>query len=369
VDYPSRLDLYDIGRRYLIGKAKAIDPTTVDVAGSDANLFVGSQSYVAHAVVRQLQDRMAAQFVGSAQQEDLDRVLWDRYKLPRLGAAAPVGPARFFRRSFAAGGGNVEAGTKLTTLTGIEYVTETTATFGATDLESNVVDVRATSAGFAFEVGRNQIRRIVDPSLLFDPSIEVTNDEPTAGGVDREEDSDYRDRGENFWPSARRGTLAAIAFGARATPGVVSAYAQEELDGGGRPARLASVFIADSAGLASRALAASVAATLQDYRAAGIQAPVQLSYPLIVPIVLKLSFAAGTVTAPLVELVRNSVVAFTNSTPTSATFYRAGLGTVLVRYQRQGLIPNQSTIVEPAGDVVPPAGRTIRTTPSQVQFL
>lgn len=367
MDYPSRLDLYDVGRRYLLGKAKAIDPTTVDVAGSDANLFVGSQSYVAHAVVRQLQDRMAAQFVSSAQQEDLDRKLWDAYKLPRLGAAAAVGSARFFRPSFAAGAGNVEVGTVLASLTGVGYVTETTASFGPTDLEAEA-DVRATSAGFAFEVGRNQIRAIGDPSQLFDPTIQVTNDDPTAGGEDREEDSDYRDRGENFWQSARRGTLAAIAFGARAAPGVSSAYAQEELDGSGRPARIASVFIADSAGLASRALAATVTATLQDYRAAGIQAPVMLSFPLIVPVSLKLTFAAGTVTAPLVELVRSAIVAFVNSTPTSGTLFRAGLGTVLVRYQRQGLIPNGSSIVEPAGDVVPPAGQTIRTTPASVSF-
>lgn len=365
MDYPSRLDLYDVGRRYMLGKATAIDPTTVDVAGSDANLFVGSQSFMAHACVRQLQDRMAAQFIASAQGEDLDRKLWDAYKLPRLGSAAAVGSARFFRASTAAGAGSIPIGTKLTTLTGIEYVTETTCSFGPLDLEASC-DVRATSAGFSFQVGRNQIRNITSPAQLFDPSLQVTNDDPTAGGEDREEDPDYRDRGENFWQSARRGTLAAIAFGARAVAGISSAYAQEELDGKGNPARIATVFIADSAGLASRALAASVQAQLQDYRAAGIQAPVQLSFPLIVPVTLKLTFAAGTVTSPLVELIRNAMVAFVNSTPISQPLYRQALGSVLVRYQKQGLIPSLQSIIEPAGDVVPPAGQTIRTTPSQV---
>jgi uncharacterized phage protein gp47/JayE len=350
----------------LLTKATSIDPTVVDVAGSDANLFVGSQSYMAHAVVRQLQDRIAAQFIASAQGEDLDRKLWDEYKLPRQGAAAAVGSVRFFRTSSAAGGGSVDVGTKLTTLTGIEYVTETTAVFGPTDLEATA-DVRATSAGFAFEVGRNQIRN-VPASTLFDNTIQATNDDPTAGGEDREEDADYRTRGQNFWPSARRGTLAAIAFGAQSTPGVFSAYAQEELDGNGKPARVCSVYIADSAGLASQALGAVVTGQLEDYRAAGIQAPVQLAFPLIVPVTLALTFTAGTVTAPLVTLIRNAIVAFVNSTPNSAPLYRAGLNTVLVRFQKQGLVPNQSSIVEPGGDIIPPAGQTIRTTPAQVTF-
>ena len=368
MDYPSRLDLYDVGRRYLLGKAKNIDPTTVDIAGSDANLFVGSQSFVGHATIRQLQDRMGAQFISSAQNEDLDRKLWDVYKLPRLGAAAAIGSVRFFRSATTAGAGSIPIGTKLTTLTGIEYVTVTTCVFGPTDFEAEC-DVRATSAGFAFEVGRNQIRNITELSDLFDTTLQVTNDDPTAGGEDEEEDADYRGRGENFWQSARRGTLAAIAFGAEAVLGVSSAYAVEELDGNGNPARIASVYIADSAGLASRALAATVVAALQDYRAAGIQAPVQLSFPLIVPISLKLTFAAGTVTAPLVELIRNAVLQFVNSTPTSATLYRQALGSVLVRYQKQGLIPSISSIVEPAGDVVPPAGQTIRTTPAQITVM
>ncbi len=366
MDFVNRLALYDIGRRYMLARATAIDPTTVDVAGSDANLFVGSQSFVAHAVVRQLQDRIAAQYIASAQGEDLDRLLWDKYKLPRKGAAAAAGGLRFYRFSTAGGAGSVPVGTKLTTLSGgVEYVTTSTATFGALDYEATCTG-QSTSAGLQFEVGANQVRNITAPTSLFDPSLLATNDAAMAGAADRESDAAYRDRGQSFWQSARRGTLAAIAFGAQSVPGVASASAVEQLDGMGNPARVATVYVADASGVASQAMGAEVTAALQDYRAAGIQAPVQLSFPLLQAVTMQLVFTAGTVTAPLVELIRAAMVAFVNSTPTSATLYRAGLQTVLQRYQKQGLIPNNNTIIEPAGDVVPPAGQTIRTTLAMV---
>lgn len=368
MDAPTRLDLYDIGRRYLLARAKAIDPTTVDVAGSDANLFIGSQSFVAHAVVRHATDRFAAHLIGSARAEDLDRKLWDVYRLPRKGAAAAVGSVRFFRLDLGAGAGTVDVGTKLTTDTGVEYVTTTTCTFGSLDFEATC-DVRATSAGKESQVGRNQIRNVTNPAGLFDPSLQVTNDDPTAGGEPREEDPDYRQRGQDFWPSARRGTLSAIAFGARTVDGIASASAVEALDGDARPARVVQLYVGDSSGVASRALGAEVDAALLEYRAAGIAVVTSLSVPTIVPVTLRLAFQAGVVTAPLSELIRAAVVGFVNSTPTSGTLYRNALGAVLTRYQRAGLIPNGSSVVEPAGDVIPGPGTTLRTTLDQVTTL
>lgn len=365
MDLPSRLDLYETGRRYLLARARNIDPSIVDVAGSDANLFVGSQSFMAHAVVRHLADRFAAHLIGSAQGEDLDRKLWDSYRLPRKGAAPAVTTVRFFRTNSTAGQGSIAAGRKIRSLTGVEYVTTTTASFAATQLEA-YADVRATKAGKAYQVGRNQLRQIVDAASLFDPSLQVTNDEPAAGGEEREEDPDYRQRGKEFWPSARRGTLSAIAFGAKSIPGVASAEAVEVLDGGARPARVVQLYIADSSGVASRALGAQVDAQLEDYRAAGIAVITATSLPQIVPVRLHLAFAAGVETAPLVELIRANVVGFVNSTPTNGTLYRIGIGSQLTRFASQGLLPQESSIVEPAGDVVPAPGRTLRTTVDNV---
>jgi hypothetical protein len=55
-----------------------------------------------------------------------------------------------------------------------------------------------------------------------------------------------------------------------------------------------------------------------------------------------------------------------NSLPTGAPLYRANLSAILSRYQSGGLLPQQSSIVEPSGDVFPPPARTIRTTNGMV---
>lgn len=53
LDLPTRLDLYALGRDYVIQRATRIDPSQVDVQGSDVNVVVGSASYVAYQLVLQ----------------------------------------------------------------------------------------------------------------------------------------------------------------------------------------------------------------------------------------------------------------------------------------------------------------------------
>jgi uncharacterized phage protein gp47/JayE len=366
VDLPSRSDLYAIGRGYVLDRARRIDPGRVDVLGSDVNLFVGSQSVVAYAIIKQLAYRIGALLLDSAEGDDLDRYAWDRYQLPRSGASPALGSVRFFRSAFTAGGGSILAGTVLKTLTGVTYVTLETATFGATTLDGVVVDVRATQAGKSSEVGANQVRKFDNAQAIFDPTIQVNNDSTTAGGEDVEDDDTFRNRIRNFWLTVRRGVLSAIEFGATSVPGVVSAQAVEALNTVGQPARVVNLYIADSSGVASLALARQVLVSLGDYRAGGIAVIVSTSLPQIVPIVLALTFAAGTDTLTLSENVRAAVVEFVNSLPVNGPLYTIQLGAVLQRFADSGLIVNESAISTPVGDVVPAVGRTLRTTLDQV---
>lgn len=361
----SRLDFYQIGRNYVLTRARRIDPAQVDVEGSDINLFVGSQSFCAHAVSRQLGARINALLLDGAEREDLDRYAYDRYQLTRKAASSALGTVRFYRTSAAAGGGDVPIGQKLRSLTGIEYITITPATFGASSLEATAF-VRAVQAGREFQVGRNQIRSIDNVGALFDPSLRVNNDDPTAGGNNREEDDVFRERIREFWTRAQRGTLQAIVFGARTVGGVESAIAQEVIDEIGRPARLVELFIADSSGVASQALANEVDDALEEWRAAGIFVDTRLSSPEIIDIALTLTFVAGVDTVTLTEEIRNAIVVFVNSLPVGATLLRNDLASVLARFRNSGLIPNEGSITVPTGDLVPSTGRTIRTTLDKV---
>jgi uncharacterized phage protein gp47/JayE len=368
-DLPTRADLFLLGSDYVTQRAKRIDPSQVNVEGSDVNLFVGSQAVVAFTIVKQLAYRINALLLDGAEGDDLDRYAYDRYKLTRKGASAALGTVRFFRQSAALGAGSIPIGTTVRSLTGIEYITYTTATFGGSDLDNITCFVRATQAGKASQVGANQIRQFANVQALFDPTIQVTNDAATAGGEDAEDDDTFRNRIRDFWLTARRGVLAAIEFGAKTVPGVVSAMAVEALNPFGQPARVVNLYIADSSGVASAALAQQVSFALDDFRAGGIAVLVFPSLPQIVPVQLRLAFISGVDTLSLKTQIQAAVVEFINSLPVNGPLYLIQLGSVLQRFVQDGLIVANTTIVVPTGDVFPSNGQTLRTTPDQVTFL
>lgn len=367
-DLPSRLDLFAIGRDYVLTRATKLDPAQVDIAGSDVNILVATASFLAYEVVLQLAQKVNNLLLDGAVGEDLDRYGLDRYGLARKGASAALGVVQFTRATATAGAGSVPTNTKLVTLNGVEYITYTTASFGATDLKAEAL-VRAVTAGKATQVGANQIRRIAQPAALFDTTLQVNNEDPTSGGEDAEEDSIYRERLRAFWNSARRGTLSAIEFGAKTVTGIDSAQAIEALTSEALPARVVSLYVADSSGVASFALAQAVRTALDEYRAAGIAVLTNTSIPQIVDVQLSLTFKAGVDTSALTESVRGAIVEFINSLSVNGTLYRAQLYSVLQRYANEGLIPTESTLATPVGDIVPDNGRTLRTTLANVKVV
>ena len=367
-DLPTRVDLFAIGRDFVLTKATKIDPAQVDIAGSDVNIFCGVASVLAYQIILQLAFRTGALLLDGADDEDLDRYAFDRYGLTRKGASPALGSVRIFRTALTFGAGTVPVGTKVSTLTGAEYITTSSASFGATDLESSA-NVRASQAGKATQAGAEAIRRFPQAGLLFDNTLQVINDDATAGGEDAEDDDTFRARIRDFWRSARRGILAAIESGARSVPGVVSAQAIEALTAGNTPARVVSLYIADSTGIASDALAEQVRVALDDFRAGGIAVLVSKSLPQIAEITLRLAFRANVDTPTLTDNIRAAMVDFVNSVPVNGTLYLGQLYTVLQRFEADGLIPTQASIVSPTGDLVPGTGQTIRTTVANVVVL
>jgi hypothetical protein len=356
------LDLFAIGRDYVKQRAKKIDPAQIDIAGSDVNLIVGSNSMMGAHVVRHLGFSVSKQFLdGVEDDEDLDRLAWDKYQLTRKGASPAKTTLTLERPNALAGGGDIAIGTKVGTLGGIEYVTTQTATFGASATKADV-RVRAAQAGKATQVAENTIAKFSNPQQLFDPTITIASHPAAAGGEEREDNDTFKARIRSFWRNARRGTLGAIEFGALTVPGVVSAQAIEALDANGRPARIVALYISDSSGVASDALAAEVDVALNEYRAGGITVLIFTSAPTIVDVTLKLRFDANVDTAGLSENIRTAVYEFINSLPVNGTLYRGELASVLQRYVPDGLIPSNDSILVPAGDLVPSVGQTLRTT-------
>lgn len=360
-DLITRLDLYALGRDYVIAHARKIDPAMVDYEGSDVNLVVGVTSVMADAIVKHLGYRFNALLLDGASDEDLDRYAFDRYQLPRKGASPAVTYVTMARPTAVAGAGSVPIGTKILSTANAEYITTTVASFGAGDLTSRA-NVRAINAGKASQAAAGTLRRFQRPDQLFDATLTLTNPEPAAHGEDIENDPDFRNRIRSFWKTARRGILPAIEFGALSVPGVVSAQAIEVLTTGAQPARVVNLYISDSSGVASDVLAQTVNVALLDYRAGGIAVLTYTSIPLIVDIVLSLSFRANVDTVSLTDQIRAAVAEFVNSIPVNGTLYVGELYSVLRRFASDGLIVRKESIAAPVGDLVPTVGQTIRTT-------
>lgn len=365
MDIPSRLDLYAIGRDYIVQRATKIDPAQVDILGSDVNIFVGAASHIAYALVLQICYAVNRLLLDGAEGEDLDRYAWDRYQLTRKGASSALGTQTFYRAVATVGAGTIPIGTKVRDSVGDEYITTTTITFGASDL-SKTGTVAACQAGKATQVGANQLNLLANASILFDTTLLTNNYAATAGGEDVEDDDTFRERIRDFWNTARRGTLGAIEYGAIQVPGVVTSNAIETYTTNGQPARVVNLYIADSSGVASNALAALVDTQLMDYRAAGISVVVFTSMPVIVNIVLSLSYQANTDSDTLEGIVMAAVVEYVNSLPVNGTLEIGGIQAVLKQYNSDGLITGQGSIVSPTGDLVPAIGQTIRTTLANV---
>jgi uncharacterized phage protein gp47/JayE len=364
------LDLFSVGRAYVLTRATRVQPEQVDVQGSNVNLIVGSTSEVAFYLVKQLAYQIARLFIDSAKGEDLDRLAWDRYQLVRKGAAPAQTYLTFSRPTADAGGGTIPgavagvAGAIVLSLTNAQYVLTQDATFGASDLTVSGIAARAVLAGKDYQVGANYLTKLRDTP--FDPTITVTNPDAAWGGEDREDDDTFRARIRNFWSAARRGTLAAIEFGATTVDGVVSAHAIEALDGLGTPAGAVTLYIADSSGGASAAQGAAVLLALEEWRAAGIPVAVVTGAPQMTSVQYSLKFTPRADTVGLTSIILAATVGFVNGLPVNTPLTRAALFSLLQRYTENGLLPDDTSIVVPAGDVVPDAGRSLRAQPEDV---
>ena len=185
------------------------------------------------------------------------------------------------------------------------------------------------------------------------------------GAADREEDEPFRARIKSYWNTARRGTLRAIEQGAIDTPGVASASAAEELTGGSQPARVVKLYVADADGSAG----AGLVIDLGEYRAAGIQVVQVMSITQLVDVQLKLTFQAGKDTDTLTEQVRTAILGTVNKCEVNGVLFRAALLETLRSFIDDGLIPTNDSVVDPAGDLVPDLGKSIRTTIDRVTVV
>lgn len=365
-DLPSRAELFEVGANDLLVRAetrpvgKRITPEQVYTPGSDINLVIGATSAMVEEVMRQLGRGLSDLTLDGATGEALDRWVADRYSpyLARLTASPAYCPLTFTRTSLVAGAVTYLTGSIVQTTGGVRFELREPAVFGVATLGPVTVSGRAVEAGTSGNVAIGTVTSFVTEKP--DPTLLLTNLEVGAGGTDTQSDESYRSIARQFWKTVRRGTLSAIEFGALSVPGVVQAFAEEQLSQPmGVPNGFIFLYIADVNGQSNTLLNTAVDLALMEYRCGGIVVTVYGATPTYQPVSLDLSYEAGIDTVAAWSNVRAAVVAAVNGLRPGETLEVA----VIIEAAKSvtGVLVADDAVVAPTGDVVPTTGQIIRT--------
>lgn len=367
--FPTRDDYFQIGASEVLERSEArpqrerLSREAVFTEGTDINIIIAACSAMADEATRQLATRMAALFLDSAEGEDLDRLVNDRFspEIVRKQAAPALVPVTFSRAIPPSAGVAVtyDVGTKVRTDQGTEFTLQEAASLGAGSTGPVTVQAQATLAGTAGNVALNTVTQIVEANP--DPQVTITNEQVGSGGRNVETDQSLRDRARSFFTQVRRGTLEAIEFGALTVDGVESATAIEELDSGtGLPTGRVSVSIADSNGQANTLLAEAVEEALLEYRAAGITVRVLVTVPLFQTISYQnISFQTGIDTRAAISQLKSLTVAAVNILQPGEPLTLALLYSLAKSIP--GAIVPETAVGVPGGDVIPTTEEVIKT--------
>ena len=369
--FASRKDLFAVGRRAIVETPNTrINPAVVDIPGSDVNLVVGVASVIGEEVLSRGAMAMRGAFVELARGAQLDRVAADRYGLVRFGASPATVQVVLSRATPGAPTpGTYSAGSVIQTAGGVQFATDSDATFG-NYTTSVTVDATALVAGLDGNVVAGTITGF--STAPFDATISITNPSQAAGGNDAESDIQFLGRIRAFFPTVRRATLGAIEYGAKQVPGVAVATAIEiDNPTASMPAGVVQLVVGDFNGNASPQMLQAVSDELLNWRAGGMPVIVVGGTVVYQSVQWQLAFITGTDEALATSRVRAVTVAvsqFLPPGPTRGKLYRSAL--IAAAKNVPGIVLNDSSLLYPLGDVVPSSvSEMIRVLPTSVTFV
>ena len=365
--FATRSDLFQVGRAAIAATPNIkINPSVVDVPGSDLNLIVGVPSVMGEEVSARGAMALRGAFAELARGSALDRVLYDRYGLLRF-SAQPATVDLVLSRPTPPGPmpGTIDAGSVVQAPDGTQFGLDVDVTWSSGQLTATVSATALVNGSGGNVVAGSITSWATAP---FDPSITVINPAPASGGIDAESDVQFLGRARGYFPTLARGTLGAIEFGAKQVPGVAVATAIEITNPTtGYPAAWVQLTIGDSQGNASSDLIKAVATALLAYRSAGIYVQVIGGIVFQQTVAWSLSYISGTNEALAMSRVQAVTVAISQYLAPGATLLRSAL--ISAAQSVPGVIVSDSSLVIPAGDVIPSTPQTmIRIAAGDVTF-
>ena len=374
--FPTASELFQVGRKAVVTTSNTkINPSIVDVPGSNVNIAVGTNAVLGQEIVKRGSDAMQGAFIDSARKDKLDRVVFDRTGMLRFSATPATWDLLLRRATTTGGAGTYVSGSRVQTPDGTQYGTNADVVFGAHDILKPVT-VTALVAGEAGNQPGTSLLSFVDQP--FDSIITVSpapdawgNSSNAAGGTEDETDIQLIGRTRGFFPTLRRGILGAIVYGAQQVDGVAVATATEIANPtSGYPAAFVQLVIGDRNGNASSVMIQDVNDILLQYRAGGIAVQVIGGTVTYQAVQWNLGVQTGFDENLAIARVRAVTVAlgqYLPPGPANGKLYRASL--FAAAKSVPGVVLSDSSLVLPSTDVVPATPQTmIRIQPTSVTF-
>lgn len=326
---PTWQDFYDVGLAALQSRR----PSLIVIQGDVTDAILAGAASMATAVIAFAAAKFRACFLDGAEGDDLTVLAHDRGVDRDTGDLA-VGTVAFTRVSFAAGAGTITAGTQIASATDATgafstYTTDHDVIFGPTDLTHSVT-ATCTKIDVHGNVAIGQVTRIIDAT--FDPSITVVNAAAFAGGQPSESDPDLRDRVRGFFLTQARGTILALIFGAKTTPGVSRVAVTVDSSG------VVTVYVTDADGNGNQALADAARAILEDWRDAADVVYVTFGDVSNQAIDLTLTVVAGVDIPALLDRVRQAVISRLQRLNPGDTLYRDAIAAAARAVDQDGIV-------------------------------
>ena len=363
-DYPRFNEMFEIALREMILRNPDLTEETIRTLGTDSNSIAAMMASVGEEVVRQCAVTATNRLMGTAENEELDRVIYDWFGLIRNDAASSMVAVKFTRSGSTAG--TLPAGFKVATADGVEFQLAIPLSFGTGD--PNLTGTcRCSVTGIIGNVGVGAVNQMID-TASFDTTFTCTNLARSAGGGPRESDDEFKARARQFWLVAQRGTLGAIQVGALEVDGVGVAAAREVPipdPNGTRPVGMwVSLTVADRSGYANALLEGLVSAEEDNWRAAGVYVEVLAAIVSITQITATFSFTPGSDTIAATERIRQAIVNYVNGLRIEESIRPDALWDIIRR--DSAVVKSSVAVSEPAGPISPaPGSRTLIRTDYQ----
>lgn len=332
---PTFQELYDIGKAESLIRRPSITFKPGDVS----DMVLGGAAAIGDRVIGYVADRFKATYVDGARGADLTTLADDHWGIVRVAAVKASGQVTITRSSATVNPFTLPAGSILATIRDsqgneVRFVTLAPASWAASTNGARTVAAEAEVAGVGGNVAAAKVTRIISTTL--DGTYVATNAAPFTLGAAEESDADLRERIRQYPSTLRRGTLAALEYGAKQVPGVKYASAVEDGTGG------VNIYVTDSSGVATGTpttcapsvtdlgtTTTKVAVELESWRAAGSLVTVNAGQVLSVDIAVTLTVRAGVDVAQLITYVTNAISARVALLKIGETLYRSAVQAVI----------------------------------------